>query len=127
MDDRRIQEDSMSKVTKEQKLADIAEARELLLEAEKLITKAEKLIAKNVRGVTTCSHPFQEELFQPYEGMISVHLYSGITKLENVLGIKTEPLKNWDGSLDRSRKVLCVEGIKFFQIGKATDRKYCYK
>lgn len=119
----------MAKVTKEEKLAQIAEARELYIEAQALVDKANKLIAKGMRDVHVCGgYDYKEKTYpEAYKGMIEVHLYSGILKLERLLGIKAGPKINICGDADKDRKALCVEGIEFFQIGDATQHKYCYK
>lgn len=118
-----------AKITKEEKLAQIAEARELYIEAQALIDKADKLIAKGMRDVKVCGGLDYAEKTYPeiYKGMIEVHLYSGILKLEKLLGIKAEPRIDLCGNVDKDRKALCVEGIEFFQIGEATQHRYSYR
>ena len=72
-------------VSKEEKMRDIAEARELYIEAGKLIAKANKLIKKNVRDVevigasSTCEYrPLEKKdvVSKEYVGLVPVHLYS---------------------------------------------------
>ena len=118
-----------AKITKEEKLAQIAEARELYVEAQALVDKANKLIENGMRNVSVCGGYDYEEKTYPevYKGMIEVHLYSGILKLEKLLGVKTEPRIDCCGNPDTDRKALCVEGIEFFQIGTATQHRYSYK
>ena len=112
-----------------EKLADIEEARKLYEEADKLIKKADAIIRRNMSGnVDVCGHTEFEKLpYDPYKGMIPVHLYKGIMRFEELLDVKTEPEKCWDGSVDKKKKVLCVNGIKFFQLGEATESNYCYR
>lgn len=119
----------MAKVTKEEKLAQIAEARELLVEAQALIDKAHALIKNGMRGVDICGGDSYKEQDYPaiYKGMIEVHLYTGIRKLEKLLDIETEPKINFCGEKSKDRRALCVEGIEFFQIGEATQSKYNFK
>ena len=117
------------KVTKEEKLAQIAEARELFIEAQALIDKANALICKGMRDVTVCGGDEYKEKVCPkaYEGMIEVHLFRGILKLEKLLGIKAEPKIDYCGDASKDRKALCVEGIEFFQIGEATQSRFNFK
>ena len=113
----------MTKITKEQKLANIEEARKLYEEADKLIKKADKLISKGINNVQFCGHYECEPLSQmEYKGLINVHLYSGILKLEKLLEVKTEPQVLYDGSVDDSVKILCVEGLRFLQIGDPVEK-----
>lgn len=116
-------------ITKEEKLSQIAEARQLYAEAQMLIDKANALIEKGVRGVKVCGGDEYRELEypEPYKGMIKIHIFSGILKLAKLLEIKAEPEIDYDGSVCKNRKAICVEGIKFFQIGKATQAKFNYK
>lgn len=117
-----------TKLTKELKLAQIEEARKCYEEADRLIKKADKLIGMHLRNVKTCGHDeFEAKACGPYKGMIQVHLFSGITKLEKLLEVKTEPHRNLLGEENRDRKSLCVGGIEFMQIGEATQSRYCYK
>jgi len=118
-----------SKITKEEKLAQIAEARELLVEAQALIDKAHALIKKGMPGVDICGGDWYKVQTYPevYKGTIEVHLYKGILKLEKLLGVKTEPKFYLDEEPSKDRKALCVEGIEFFQIGEATQHRYNYK
>ena len=118
-----------SKITKEEKLAQIAEARKLYIEAQALVDKANKLIAKGMRDVKICGgYEYIEQTYpEVYKGMIEVHLYSGILRLEKLLGIKAEPRIDFCGRADKDRKALCVEGIEFFQIGEATQHRYSYR
>lgn len=116
----------MAKITKEEKMADIQEAKKCFEEATKLIEKGEKLIKKNMRGVEICAGkgypPLGLSDYEGYCGLIEVHLFSGITKLERLLDVKGEAEKDWQGREDDSRRVFCVEGIKFFQIGDAVKQ-----
>ena len=83
------------KITKEEKLKDIAEARELYIEAGKLIEKANKLIARNVRDVMASSSTL--DIYRPleasdvcsneYVGLVPIHLFKGITRLEKAVGV----------------------------------------
>ena len=118
-----------TKITKEEKLAQIAEARKLYIEAQALVDRANKLITNGMRGVEICGGDEYKEQTYPeaYKGTIKVHLYSGILKLEKLLGIKAEPRINFCGSADNSQKALCVEGIEFFQLGEATQHRYNYR
>lgn len=111
-------------ITKEEKLAQIEEARRCYEEAQELINRGDALIQKCMRGVTICGHDRFETNQYQYKGMIEVHLYSGIEKL---FGIKAEPYVNICGEKERDRKALCIGGIEFFQIGHATQSKFCYK
>ena len=124
----------MAKITKEEKMADIQEARKCFEEATKLIEKGEKLIKKNMRSVEVCMGrgypPLGASDYEGYRGMVEVHLFSGITKLEKLLEMKGEVEKDWRGRENEGRRVLCVEGIKFFQIGEAvkqTHTRYKFK
>ena len=117
------------KITKEEKLAQIAEARELLVEAQALIDKAHVLIKKDMKGVEICGGDSYKEQAYPevYKGMIEVHVYKGILKLEKLLDIKAEPKIDFCGNPSKSRKALCVGGIEFFQLGEATQSRYNFK
>ena len=118
-----------TKITKEEKLAQIAEARELYAEAQALIDRANNLIASGLRDVSVCGGNEYRELIYPaaYKGMISIHLYSGILKLEKLLGIKATPEVDSFDEVYTNRKALCVGGIKFFQLGQATQSKFNYR
>lgn len=120
---------AQNKITKEEKLAQIAEARKLYAEAQVLINKANRLIEKGVRGVVVCGGDSYEEQKYPaqYKGMIEIHLFKGILKLEKLLGIKATPRVNACGDIHKDEKALCVEGIEFFQLGQATQSKFNYK
>lgn len=113
-------------ITREEKLEDIKKAEEMYRQAEELIKNANKLIKRKIRGVDVVSDDNVISM-EPYRGMVEVHLYKGILKLEKLLGVKAEPERQWDGSKSNNRKVLCVGGIKFFQIGEPTQSKYCFK
>ena len=119
----------MAKITKEEKLAQIAEARELYAEAQELIDKANALITKGMRGVRLCEGKDYHEMEYPpvYKGMIEVHVFEGILKLAKLLEIKAEPMIDMLGGVSKDRKAFCVEGIKFFQLGQATQSKYNFK
>lgn len=41
--------------------------------------------------------------------------------------MKTEPEVDILGGIYKNRKAFCVEGIKFFQIGDATQYKFNYR
>lgn len=123
---------STYKITKEEKLAQIEEARKCFDEASALIEKGKALIKKSMRGVELCDlsnncRPLTSPDPEQYRGMVEVHLYSGMSKMEKLLGIKAKPEIDICGNKIRDRKALCVGGIKFFQIGTPTDSKYCYK
>ena len=121
----------MAKITKEEKIADIQEAKKCFEEATKLIEKGQRLIKKNMRGVEVCTGkgypPLGISDYEGYRGMIEVHLFSGFTKLEKLLEMKGEVEKDWRGCDIENRRVLCVEGIKFFQIGDAVKPVYKFK
>ena len=124
----------MAKITKEEKMTDIQEARRCFEEATKLIEKGENLIKKNMRSVEICTGrgypPLGISDYEGYRGMIEVHLFSGISKLEKLLEVKGEVEKDWRGRDMEARRALCVEGIKFFQIGEAvkqTRTRYKFK
>ena len=114
-------------ITKEEKLAQIEEARRCYEEAQELIDKGDALIRTCMRGVEICGHDACKTNQYNYKGMIEVHLYSGIGKLEKLFETKAEPYVNICGEKERDRKALCVGGIEFFQIGHATQSKFCYK
>lgn len=118
----------MKKITAEEKLAQIEEAKECYEQAYKLIQTGNGLIKKYMRDVDICD-PFGYEPipYEPYKGMIEVHLYRGMSKLERLFGKKAELNINLCGNKDRDRKALCIGGIKFMQIGKPTESRYCYK
>ena len=117
-------------MTKNQKFKDIEQAKKLYAEADKLIKEADKLISKGFKSIQFCGHYECEPLTSPaeYKGLINVHLFSGILKLEKLLGLKTEPLIQYDGTVDNKVKVLCVNGLRFYQIAdtveKTTDFKF---
>ena len=116
------------KVTAEEKLLQIEEARECYEQAYKLIQKGNGLITKYMREVKICDSLSYEPIFyEPYKGMIEVHLYSGMSKLEKLFGMRAEPNINLCQQKDRDRKALCIGGIKFMQIGKPTESRFCYK
>lgn len=117
-----------TKITAEDKIKQIEEAEKLYLQAIELIEQGNKLIKKGMRGVELCDgKPSVKESWEAYPGMLQVHLFSGIGKLEKLLGIKAEPEKEYDGTVNNGRKALCVGNVKFFQIGSPTQSKYCYK
>ena len=123
------------KITKEEKLNDIAEARKLYEEAGKLIAKANRLIQKNVRDLQITG--FHMSDFKPltridvvskeYVGLIPVHLYSGITRLEKVVGINSKAKLDYMERREKGERVLIVEGILFTQRGDATLEKHTYR
>ncbi len=113
-------------ITKEEKLEDIKKAEEMYRQADELIKKADKLIKRKIRGVDVVRDDNAISM-EPYRGMVEVHLYKGILRLEKLLGVKAEPEIRFDGSKARNRKVLCINGIKFFQIGEATQSRHHFK
>lgn len=119
------------KVTKEEKLQDIAEAKKCFEEAHALMEKGKRLITRNITKDVkiTAVNTDGGRCYLPREeaDMIEVHLYSGILKLEKLLGEKTRPGISWDGKKDNTRKVMIVNGMSFFQLGNATQHKFNYK
>ena len=123
------------KITKEEKLNDIAEARKLYEEAGKLIAKANRLIQKNVRDLQITG--FHMSDFKPltridvvskeYVGLIPVNLYSGITRLEKVVGINSKAKLDYMERREKGERALIVEGILFTQRGDATLEKHTYR
>lgn len=114
-------------ITKEEKLAQIEEAKRCYEEAQELIDKGDALIQTCMRGVEICGHDVCKPEGYYYKDMIEVHLYSGIGKFEKLFETKAEPYVNICGEKERDRKALCIGGIEFFQIGHATQSKFCYK
>lgn len=118
------------KITKEEKMADIAEAKKCFEEAHALMEKGKKLIKKNMRGVEITdvnTDGGRHYLPKGEADMIEVHLYSGILKLEKLFGEKARPSVDWCGTKDYSKKVLIVDGIRFFQLGNATQHRFNYR
>lgn len=116
------------KITKEEKLAQIEEARKCYEEAQKLIKQGDELIKKYMRGVVICGHDEFEPLeYKPYKDMISVHLFTGIGRFEKLFGVKGEPRIYCNGEKGRGEKALCIGGIRFFQLGEATQSRYNYR
>lgn len=116
------------KVTKEEKLEQIEEAKRCYEEARKLIEQGDALIAKYMRGVKVCrDDEFAPIIYRPHKGMMHIHLYSGIGKLEKLFGVKAEPYINLCGKKANDRKMICIGGIEFMQIGEATQSRFCYK
>lgn len=123
-------------VSKEEKMRDIAEARELYIEAGKLIAKANKLIKKNVRDLevigasSICEYrPLEKKdvVSKEYVGLVPVHLYSGITRLEKAVGINSKAALDYMERKRRGERALIVEGIVFTQTGDATLEKHTYR
>lgn len=123
----------MAKTTKEQKLAELEEARALMDEANKNIQQAVKLIKKNVRGLDFCGTDQYAALdalkvsSRDYWGLVEIHLYSGIKNLAKVLEMDAKPEKDYMGKETEDRLCLCAGGIKFFQIGHPLEKKTKYK
>ena len=116
------------KVTAEEKLLQIEEARECYEQAYKLIQKGNGLIMKYMRDVKICDSLSYEPIhYEPYKGMIEVHLYSGMSKFEKLFKEKAKANVNLCGDKDRDRKALCIGGIKFMQIGRPTESRFCYR
>lgn len=123
-------------VSKEEKMRDIAEARKLYIEAGKLIAKANKLIKKNVRNLevvgasSICEYrPLEKKdvVSKEYVGLVPVHLYSGITRLEKAVGINSKAALDYMERKRRGERTLIVEGIVFTQTGDATLEKHTYR
>lgn len=123
------------KITKEEKLKDIAEARELYIEAGKLIEKANKLIARNVRDVMASSSTL--DIYRPlkasdvcsneYVGLVPIHLFKGITRLEKAVGVPSKAKLDYMERKQRGERALVVEGVLFTQLGTATLEKHTYR
>lgn len=115
-------------VTKDAKLEQIESAKKCYEEARKLIARGDALIAKGMRGVKVCRNDeFAPIVHQPHKGMMHVHLYSGLSKLEDVFGVKMEPYIDLSGAEDTDRMMICVGGVEFVQIGEVLPDRRCFK
>ena len=115
---------------REEKLKDIEEAMKLYDEALRLYEQANKLMKKNVKGlefVDTLPNLAGMTDNKKYRGKYIIHVYKGIRQLAKILEADTEPEVSWDGKPRTDRKVLLTDKAMFFQIGEATQSKYCYK
>lgn len=116
--------------TKEKKMQEIQEAVELYKQAHELVNKANKLITKNIRGLSLVSglpDVCESWDYKDYKGKLDVHVHSGLLKLAKVLEVEAEPEWAYDGTKINNRKAIVLDDVKFFQIGCATQSKYCYK
>ena len=88
------------KITKEEKMADIAEAKKCFEEAHALMEKGKRLIKKNMRGVEVTAVSTDGGRYYLPKGeadIIEVHLYSGILKLEKLFEEKCScPVEGYD-------------------------------
>ena len=114
-------------MTKEKKLEQIEEAKECYKEAQKLIAMGDELIAKSMEGVEVCRvDDFEPIHYMPHKGAIHIHLYSGISKLAELFGVKMEPYISITGSKSDDRMMICVGGVEFMQIGTPRG-EMCYE
>lgn len=115
---------------REEKLKDIQEAVEMYKQANELVAKANELITRNVEGLELVGHmpePCGDYDNRAYRGKMNVHIYKGIYKLAGVLCKIPKPEVDLFGFEYPNRKALVVDGIKFFQLGEASQNEICYR
>lgn len=124
----------MIKVTAEEKIKDIEQACELYKQAGELIEKANKLISKNVRDVQVSGQFPEIRPLKPndvvskdYYGLVPIHLYSGINRLEKATGVKSYAKLDYQEKKCKGERALVVGGIVFTQLGNATLERHTYR
>lgn len=98
------------KLTNEEKKILIDEACDLFSEAAERINKAEKLLKKC--GIEICGG-FNAEKIQSYQNDRNCHIYAGIQKMSEAVGVKTHIKGN-----DQSTLYLKYKDLVFLQLGK---------
>lgn len=124
----------MRKITAEEKIKDIEQACELYKQAGELIEKANKLISKNVRDVQVSGQFPEIRPLKPidvvskeYYGLVPIHLYSGINRLEKATGVKSYAKLDYQEKKCKDERALVVGGIVFTQRGEATLERHTYR
>ena len=122
------------KITAEEKISDIEQACELYKQAGELIAKADKLVSKNVRDVQVSGRwglckPLSaiDVVSKEYYGLVPIHLYSGINRLEKATGTKSYAKLDYQEKKSRGERALVVGGIVFTQRGEATLERHTYR
>lgn len=108
-----LQQKRMDKVTR---------ACEMLNQAYELREQAEKLLRQC--GVILCSEG--TSCYEP-DAKRNVHVYRGLKKLGQIVGIELRPPLNTFYEPVKRQKAVVTNGLCFFQLGHATERAYKYE
>lgn len=105
-------------MTNDEKIAQIYSACGLIKDAQKRLQEADEILRKC--GVQMCS---MISFDAPFDD--SVQLFSGIAKLEKIIGAKAYFQESYITSkTDKSRKFLDFNGVTFMQISEPTGNRY---
>jgi len=116
--------------SKDEKLSFLNEAIADYEEAQKLVEHASKLLSKC--GVRMCGGSdgiFGGASSNEYNAEKSLHVYSGILKLQKILDQKAVHPYDCMGVQQNNRKAVFHNGVMFFQLGdvESAATKYHYR